>query len=276
MARAVVKAALRLLARLLFRVRVEGNVDVSRGERLLVIANHESLLDGLILGLFLPLDPVFVVHTGVARSLYMGIDPASPHCDAFYELLAKLELPLITHAGAELAVLGGDGRDYGNPLRLRRALDHGVTTIVAHCASFGNDRDTDRGANGPQVRSFQLFARLMDDPRYAGRLFGDVSAVTQVNRMGAAKEILARSDWHARLLNGSDYPLPGVMPLVSPQRLVELNLLDAAVAEVVSSVRRHNALLFDFLLKRHMRYDGKRLPRSVFETRRFFDRRIHV
>jgi len=53
----------------------------------------------------------------------MGIDPGSPLCDRFYGALARLRLPLITHAGLERAVMGTDVQDYGNPLRLRRALD---------------------------------------------------------------------------------------------------------------------------------------------------------
>jgi mannonate dehydratase len=35
-------------------------------------------------------------------------------------------------------------------------------------------------------------------------------------------------------------------------------------------VREHNPLLFDFVLKRALRANGKALPASVFETRRFF------
>jgi mannonate dehydratase len=96
----------------------------------------------------------------------MGIDPASPRCDAFYAALKEHQLPLITHAGKERAVKGAHQQHFGNPLRLRRALDHGVTVIVAHCASMGEDRDLDRGPRGPHVDSFALLARLMDDQRY--------------------------------------------------------------------------------------------------------------
>jgi len=39
----------------------------------------------------------------------MGIDPASPKCDAFYRSLAQLHVPLICHAGEEMAV---DGMDF--------------------------------------------------------------------------------------------------------------------------------------------------------------------
>ena len=52
----------------------------------------------------------------------MGIDPASPLCNAPVEPVAQLGLPLITHAGREYAVDGGEHQELGNPLRLRRAL----------------------------------------------------------------------------------------------------------------------------------------------------------
>ena len=45
---------------------------------------------------------------------------------------------------------------------------------------------------------------------------------------------------------------------------------EARVAEVLRQIRPHNPLLFDFMLKRHLRWQGKALPKSVFETRAFF------
>ena len=201
----------------------------------------------------------------------MGIDPASPLCDRFYAALARENLPLISHAGEERAVVGHYAHDLGNPLRLRRALDAGVRVVVAHCASMGTDRDLDRGENGPYVASFGLFARMMDDPRHANRLFGDISAITQINRAGAAlASILARADWHARLLNGSDYPLPGLMPVFSVEYLVSIGLLDASAAPILSEIRTYNPLLFDFVLKRHVRSASHAFDAQVFRTRDFF------
>jgi uncharacterized protein len=202
-----------------------------------------------------------------------GIDPAAPRCDRYYETLARLDLPLITHAGTERATPGDD--ELGNPLRLRRAIDHGVRVVVAHCATMGEGRDLDHGGNGSWVDNFSLFERMMDAPASAGRLYGDLSAVTQTARAGAAlKRIVERAseggDWAGRLLNGSDYPLPGIMPLYSPRHLVEMGLLDAAAEAPLTSIRRHNPLLFDFVLKRHLRSGPLRLARQVFETRRFF------
>jgi predicted TIM-barrel fold metal-dependent hydrolase len=201
----------------------------------------------------------------------MGIDPASPRCDRFYEAAARLRMPIVSHAGLERAVLGGE-QSHGNPLRLRRALDAGVRMVVAHCASMGTDADLDKGPNGPQVDSFELFARLMDNPRYGKNLFGDISAMTQVNRAGPALvKVIERADWHPRLLNGSDYPLPGIMPLFSVDYLQSLKLVQPSAAPVLKEIRSHNPLLFDFVLKRHLRSNGKALSKSIFETQKFFE-----
>jgi mannonate dehydratase len=203
----------------------------------------------------------------------MGMDPASSKCDRFYDALARLKLPLLTHGGTELAVHGGKVDELNNPLRLRRALERGVRVVIAHCASLGEAIDLDRGPNGPSLPAFTLFARLMDEPRWRGQLFGEISALTQLNRMDALGEVLAREDWQARLVNGSDYPLPGVLPIYSLRRFVEGGLLTEAEAPVLSELRRYNPLLFDFVLKRTLKKDGRRLAAAVFESRRIFDMR---
>ena len=200
----------------------------------------------------------------------MGIDPGSARCDAFYQKLKEVDLPLISHAGEERAALGREAHDFGNPLRLRRALEAGVRVVVAHCASMGQDRDLDRG--GALVESFSLFSRLMQEARYEGSLFGDISAMTQVNRAGPhLAAVIERSEWHPRLLNGSDYPLPGVMPIFSVDYLVSLGLAAQSAAPVLKEIRQHNPLLYDFVLKRHLRSRGKALAAGIFETRKFFE-----
>jgi mannonate dehydratase len=197
----------------------------------------------------------------------MGIDPGSPRCDAFYRMLARHDLPLISHAGHEAAVAGSARQTYGNPLRLRRPLDLGVRVVVAHCASHGDDLDD----AGKRRSSFELFAQLMDS-RKPG-LYADISAVTQFNRAEVLQTLLARPEWHNRLLNGSDYPLPGIPLLTSLRKLIKLQLLDAATQAFLIGLREHNPLLFDFALKRLLRYNGVGFADAVFETRDFFDRK---
>jgi uncharacterized protein len=202
----------------------------------------------------------------------MGMDPASPKCDRFYQALVSLNLPLLTHGGEEKAVHGGSLSELNNPLRFRRPLDQGVRVIIAHCASLGEDIDIDRGPNGPRVEGFELFQRLMNEPRYEGRLFGEISAVTQANRTESIlTTLIRRVEWHPRLINGSDYPLPGVMPLISVRRFVNQSFLTDSQAQVLSEIRPYNPLLFDFVLKRSLVSGGQRFTPVVFESRRVFE-----
>ena len=199
-----------------------------------------------------------------------GMDPASPLCDPFYEAAAEAGIPLLVHAGAELAVHGGNTEDFGNPLRLRRPLDHGVRVIVAHCASLGRGPDLDEGPNGRDRPSFQLFARLMDEPRYEGLLFGDISAVTQLNRAPNVLEpLLERQEWHDRLVNGSDYPLPGILPLFSLKFFERRGLIRPSESEVLSEIRNYNPLFFDFVLKRTLSKDELTFSAAAFQAPAF-------
>ena len=204
----------------------------------------------------------------------MGIDPASPKCDPFYEALARHRIPLLTHGGRERAVRGVADDKLGNPLRVRRALDHGVRVIVAHCASFGTGVDLDAGPGGPVVPNVDLFARMMDDPRYEHLLMGDVSALMQSNRTAVALgKVLERTEWHDRLLDGSDYPLPGVPALFDLDDMVAHGFLPADVVPVIEKIQDHNPLLFDFVLKRTVRRHGVRFGPQVFETARHLEPR---
>jgi uncharacterized protein len=198
----------------------------------------------------------------------MGIDPASPKCDAFYRKVATLNLPLITHTGHEKAVQGGN-QNHGNPLRLRRALDQGVRVIMAHCASEGDDEDLDHGKK--RVNSLALFSRLMDTPDYSTLAFGEISAITLVNHAWAIKTVLQRSDWHPRLINGSDYPLPAIMPLINTRQLKKKGLLECEHLPFLQALKQYQPLMFDFAVKRLLRFNGVRFHQQVFETRRFFD-----
>ncbi len=198
-----------------------------------------------------------------------GMDPASMQCDAFYRVLAESGTPLIVHCGEEKAVEGSDTQAYGNPLRLRRALDAGVKVVVAHCATMGNDLDDD-GRTRP---SFELFLKAMVEPRAKKLLFGDVSAITLRNRQPAViRTLLERADLDDRLLHGSDYPLPGILPLLSSSTLARAGLLPRGAVTDLDALREHNPLLFDFVQKRLLSWQGHAFSAAVFDTRRIFGR----
>ena len=209
----------------------------------------------------------------------MNIDPADERCDPYYALLRELKLTLITHGGEEQAVHSPDAQELGNPLRIRRALDAGVKVVVAHCASLGSNDDTDAepGPDGklPRVSSYKLFRRMMTEKKYAGLLYGDTSAMTQFNRCeDPLSETLVATDLAGRLVNGSDYPLPAIDPLIRTGLLEGLGYITARERELINQVFNYNPLTFDFVLKRCLRFkkDGveHRLPDSTFETTHLF------
>ncbi len=207
-----------------------------------------------------------------------GIDPGSAACEPFYRRLAETELPLISHGGREYAATAAHAQEYGNPLLLRRALDAGVKVVVAHCAGFGRSQDLDLPAGQRRDRpSFELFLRLMNDARYDGMLFGDISAVTALNRSGRAlRQLIRARELHPRLVNGSDYPMPALGFLFSPAKLQYEGYLDDEERRVCSRVQDANPLLFDFVVKRSLKVtaDGRvhRFAPGVFQTSWLFRR----
>ncbi len=84
----MITALLKFVCRIVFGVQITGIENIPDQRKLLIIANHESLLDGLLLGLFLPIRATFVVHTTVLNSWtfrqilrltpYLAVDPSSP------------------------------------------------------------------------------------------------------------------------------------------------------------------------------------------------------
>jgi predicted TIM-barrel fold metal-dependent hydrolase len=196
----------------------------------------------------------------------MGIDPASPVVEPYYRKMREHEMILLSHGGEEQAVEAAEDQRLGNPLLLRKPLDMGVRVIVAHAASLGTCADFDRG-QGKTAECFELFLRLMDDPRYRGLLFGEISAMLQFNRMPwPFATILKRQDLHPRLVNGSDYPLPAINALIWTRSFVRSGFITAEERLALNEIYDYNPLLFDFVLKRTMRHPEtkQKLSPSIF------------
>ena len=87
--RELVRSAMRMVLRLVYRVRVEG-IEHARSAlpKAVIAANHASFLDGLLLGAFLPGDPIFAVDTHIAKKWWarpflllvnaLPVDPTNP------------------------------------------------------------------------------------------------------------------------------------------------------------------------------------------------------
>ncbi|MEA2659203.1 MAG: hypothetical protein QOF64_1799, partial [Candidatus Binatota bacterium] len=108
---------------------------------------------------------------------------------------------------------------------------------------------------------------LLDEPKYAGLLFGEISAITQYNRMPTPlATLLSRQDLHPRLVNGSDYPLPAINALIRTSKFASEGFITADERQSLNEIYDHNPLLFDFVLKRTLRHPKTRqkLAASIF------------
>jgi predicted TIM-barrel fold metal-dependent hydrolase len=122
------------------------------------------------------------------------INPADSRITPFYNRLRELGLPLLTHTGYEESFTWARN-ELADPELLRLPLELGVTVIAAHAASNGR-------AFGE--RNFDRFLRLCD--RFPN-LYADVSALTQVNRLGQLPRLLRQRKLLGRLLYGTDMPI---------------------------------------------------------------------
>jgi acyl-[acyl-carrier-protein]-phospholipid O-acyltransferase/long-chain-fatty-acid--[acyl-carrier-protein] ligase len=113
---ALVKRLLRAVLRPLFRVRLTGDASQLTNERTLIVANHESFLDGALLGAFLPVNAVFVVHAQVLSKWYfrwmlrfvphLAVDSTSPLSMKLICRLVETGTPVVIFPEGRLTITG--------------------------------------------------------------------------------------------------------------------------------------------------------------------------
>lgn len=116
---------LQLICRVIFRVEVSGIANLPKQGKLLIIANHESFLDGLLLGLFLPIQATFVVHTTVANNWlfrqilrltpYLAVDPSSPLAMKKVIKLLEAGKPVVIFPEGRITLTGSLMKVYEGP-----------------------------------------------------------------------------------------------------------------------------------------------------------------
>jgi predicted TIM-barrel fold metal-dependent hydrolase len=193
-----------------------GNLDTARTEFYVpnefvatLAARHTNLLFGASINPYRPdalarLDRVASDHAVLVKWLpsIQLIDPADERLAPFYRRMAELRLPLLVHTGAEHSFTWSKD-EFADPARLRLPLSLGLTVIAAHAAWPGRhdgQRDVDR-----------LASLMKEYPN----LYADISSLTQINKLGALREVLRRPEFRGRLVYGTDFPLIN-MPIVSP------------------------------------------------------------
>jgi len=121
----MVAAFLKLICRVIFRVDVTGMANLPKQGKLLIIANHESFLDGLLLGLFLPIRATFVVHSTVLNNWlfrrvlrltpYLAVDPSSPLAIKKVIKLLEAGKPVVIFPEGRITLTGSLMKVYDGP-----------------------------------------------------------------------------------------------------------------------------------------------------------------
>lgn len=193
-----------------------------------------------------------------------GMDASACHHGrlmAYYEVMRRHGMVLLTHVGEEQAVEAEAFQKLGDPARFRVPMALGVKVIMAHVGSLGSNRGQ---------TNLTLFLELMADPRWRGRLWGELSATVQYNRVpDALKALLGDASLWPRLVNGSDYPLPAINALFRMSGLADLGVITPEQGGLLAEIYDFNPLLFDFVLKRTLRHPDKRdvgFPARIFQA----------
>ncbi len=206
----------------------------------------------------------------------MGINPdaKSPalarKLEDYYKTLVESGITLITHTGDEKAVEAESFQRFGNPLYLKKPLSMGVKIIMAHVASLGECQQDEQVICKPGTPYIDIAMEMLRDKRYEGRLYADISGVTQFNRWLILDKILAASDIHHKLVNGSDYPLPAVNFVIRTRTLVDSGHITADERDYLNEIYDVNPLLFDFVLKRTISHS---VNKAKFQLRVFYNSR---
>ncbi len=134
-----------------------------------------------------------------------GIGADDPRTIAVLRRCAALGLPVLVHYNAEMSLPSNDSSlmelaPFLATLRTLRAADEMPPVILAHVA-------TPTPPCGKRVIFEQACAALLDEFADAP-LYADVSALTVFGKIGYLREIAARRELHAKLVFGTDFPVP--------------------------------------------------------------------
>ena len=183
--------------------------------------------------------------------IVQDFDPSDERCIPVYEALAHYKLPLLSHTGGEKS-LPTLNPHVADPLLLVPALRRGVTVIAAHCGTRSSRNETDF------LPHFCQLAREYEN------CYGDTAALNLPTRSYAYPTLLSDPHLRAKLVHGSDWPIPAIPPIS------QLHIADA-----LSMLREKNWMRRDVLIKQrlglgpdywHRAATLLRLPRSPFSS----------
>lgn len=144
---ALAKAFFRIIFRLAYRVEVKGleNYAKSRSRRV-IIANHVSFIDGMLLATYLPEKPTFAIDTHMAQRWWAGpflslidfypMDPTKPLSTKGLIKVAKSGQPCVIFPEGRLTVTGALMKVYEGPGMIADKADADILPVRIDGAQF--------------------------------------------------------------------------------------------------------------------------------------------
>lgn len=190
------KQIMQRLLRAAFDVRIDGLEHLENvGPRAVIVANHVSLLDGLLLGAFLPGRPLFAINLFIAQQWW--VKPFMALIEAY---------PL----------------DPTQPLGLKGLIAR--VSAGAHCVIFPEGRITTTGSLMKINEGPGLIAEKADAPIVAVRIAG-----AEYTRLSYLKGVVRRRTFpriHLTILPPQTFKLPEELPARQRRQLAGQKLYD--------------------------------------------------
>lgn len=143
----VFKALIRALLVLVYRVEVHGAEHMPKpGERAILVVNHVSFLDGLLLAAFLPGRPTFAVATRIARAWWVRpflgmfdafpVDPTNPMAAKAMVEAVREERTLVIFPEGRITVTGALMKVFDGPGMIADKADAPIVPVRIDGAQY--------------------------------------------------------------------------------------------------------------------------------------------
>ncbi len=183
----MLKTLLKLVFKGLFRIKINGQYQAFGQEKTLIIANHQSFLDGIILGLFLPVSPIFVINTQMASKFiiriflrftpHITIDPSNPMALKHIIRVIHSGKPVVIFPEGRITTTGGMMKIYEGSAFVAAKTGAFIQPIVIEGAKFSTF------SRMPNSFPKRLFPRI--SLSYAEPFFIDVQEVKSIKERRA-------------------------------------------------------------------------------------------